>query len=65
MSTKTKKAHILRDFNDAGTERRFTAGSTVDLDEGTYANYAAAGLVSDKAPKEEAKTGSESAPKTA
>ena len=36
-----------RTFKDAGTERRFEKGATFgdDVDDGTYANYVAAGLV--------------------
>ncbi len=44
MST-TKRAKIVRDFKDAGTERSFSAGETVDLTAGEFANYEAAGLV--------------------
>lgn len=43
--TKTKRAKIVRDFNDAGTETQFTAGATVEMTEGAFANYLAAGLV--------------------
>ncbi len=43
--TKTKRAKILRDFNDAGTETRFTAGAIVNLTEGEFVNYKTAGLV--------------------
>lgn len=47
----TKKAFVLRDFGDAGTEKNFPAsipGKTdtmPDIEEGAFANYAAAGLV--------------------
>ena len=44
MST-TKSAKVVRNFKDAGTERHFTAGETVDLTPGEFANYAAGGLV--------------------
>ncbi|WP_312313164.1 hypothetical protein [Sphingobium yanoikuyae] len=44
MST-TKRAKIVRDFKDAGTERSFSAGETVDLTAGEFANYEAAGLI--------------------
>lgn len=40
-----KSAKILRDFNDAGTLRSFAKGATVELTEGEFTNYAAAGLV--------------------
>lgn len=42
---KTVSAKILRDFTDAGTERRFTAGKVETLAEGEFANFAAGGLV--------------------
>jgi hypothetical protein len=42
---KTVSAKILRDFNDAGTEKRFTAGETVEMLRGEYNNFAAGGLV--------------------
>jgi hypothetical protein len=47
----TKKAFITRDFNDSGTEQAFTASTAgkpetfPEIDEGSFANYAAAGLV--------------------
>jgi hypothetical protein len=43
--TKTKKATALRDFSDAGTEQLFTKDQELTLDEGTFANYEAAGLI--------------------
>ena len=43
--TKTVRVKVLREFNDAGAERRFNAGDVVDIGEGTAANYQAAGLV--------------------
>ena len=43
--TKIKRAKIVRNFNDAGTDARFTAGDTVELSEGAFINYQAAGLV--------------------
>lgn len=55
MTSKTpKKGFALRDFNDAGTEQSFKKGAAVELDAGTYANYEAAGLVSDKKPEPKA-----------
>lgn len=51
MTTKTKKAFIIRDFKDAGTEQEFTASiagqpdTIPEIAEGAFANYAAAGLV--------------------
>lgn len=43
--TPTKSAKVLRDFKDAGTQRSFTQGQTVEITEGEFDNYAAAGLV--------------------
>lgn len=63
MSAK-KKGFAQRDFNDAGTGRRFKAGEALDLDAGVYRNYEAAGLAGPKAP-EKPKTPDESAPKAA
>lgn len=51
MGTKTKKAFIIRDFKDAGTEQQFTASiagqpeTIPEISEGAFGNYAAAGLV--------------------
>lgn len=42
---KKKKAFIIRDFTDAGTERNYTGGSIVPIEEGSFVNYEAAGLV--------------------
>ena len=42
---KTVRVKPLRDFNDAGTESRFTKNKEVDLPEGVAANYQAAGLI--------------------
>jgi hypothetical protein len=61
MSEKTKSAYVIRDFKDAGTEQSFTGGSTVDISEGAFINYKAAGLVTEanspdaKAAKSDAK----------
>ncbi|MAM37492.1 MAG: hypothetical protein CL949_17600 [Erythrobacter sp.] len=44
MST-MKKAKVLRNFNDAGTNKRYAAGEAIDLTDGEFTNYAAAGLV--------------------
>lgn len=43
--TDIKSAKVLRDFKDAGTQRSFTQGQTVEITEGEFDNYAAAGLV--------------------
>lgn len=51
----TKKAFITRDFSDSGLERAFTASTAgqpntmPDIDEGSFENYAAAGLVREPA----------------
>jgi hypothetical protein len=45
MSDKTTRATATRDFNDAGTERRFEAGEAYDFTAGEFANFKAAGLV--------------------
>lgn len=47
---KTKKAFVVRDFTDAGTETSFTASdgksdTLVEIDAGAFINYQAAGLV--------------------
>lgn len=44
MST-TKKAKVLRDFRDAGTEREFKTGDNVELTDGEFINYEAGRLV--------------------
>ena len=44
MSTKVS-VKPLQNFKDAGTERQFEAGKVVEIDEGEFKNYAAAGLV--------------------
>lgn len=53
MTDKTIKAAVLKNFKDAGTGAQFTKGDVVDLTEGQFGNYAAAGLVSE--PDAEAK----------
>jgi hypothetical protein len=42
---KTKRAFVIRDFTDAGTETRHVAGSTPLIEDGAFGNYEAAGLV--------------------
>lgn len=55
-TSKTKKAWVVKDFNDAGTETKFAASidgkpeTYADVEEGAFANYEAAGLV--RAPDE-------------
>lgn len=54
MATKTssKPHYATREFNDAGTTRRFTAGEELkDLTEGEIGNYVAAGIASTDKPK--------------
>ena len=48
---KTRKAFVVSDFNDAGTEREFKKNATIDVTEGEFANYAAAGLVREPGAK--------------
>ncbi len=46
------KGFVLREFKDAGTEQTFTPGEkAIEFESGAFANYKAAGLVSDTAPK--------------
>lgn len=40
-----KKAKILREFFDAGTEKRYFAGKEAEFAEGEFENYRVAGLV--------------------
>lgn len=54
MATKTtpKTFYATRDFNDAGTTRRFAAGEEIkEAKPGELANYEAAGLASTEKPK--------------
>ena len=44
---KMRRAHVLSTFKDAGTGKRFEAGKRPMVTEGEWANYAAAGLISD------------------
>jgi len=57
--SKTKEAYIIRDFNDAGEELRFTKGEIVQIEAGAFLNYEAAGLV--RAPTNEDKVAPKSA----
>lgn len=52
----TKKAKVVRDFKDSGTEQTYTAGAVIDLTEGQLTNYVAAGLVEAVAPESKAAT---------
>lgn len=51
MSDAKKKGFAQKNFKDAGTGQSFEGGKPVELPAGIYANYEAAGLVGDKAPK--------------
>lgn len=51
MSEAKKRGVALRNFQDAGTGDCFEAGQSVAFSSSVFANYAAAGLVSDAAPK--------------
>lgn len=51
MSDAKKKGFAQRNFKDAGTGESFEGGKPVELAAAVYANYEAAGLVGDKAPK--------------
>ena len=42
---KMVSATVATDFNDAGSDRRFVAGTTEEFTAGEFANYRAAGLV--------------------
>jgi hypothetical protein len=53
-ATKIVRAVPVRDFSDAGTERRFTSGQAVDLTEGEFENFRIAGLVTAEAPAPDA-----------
>lgn len=44
-----KKAKILREFFDAGSEQRYFAGKEHEFTEGEFENYRLAGLVEDAA----------------
>jgi hypothetical protein len=63
-------AIVTRDFRDDGTKRNFTASDKpVQIEEGAFANYEAAGLVTaapaDTAAKSNPDTSTGSKPKTA
>lgn len=48
-NSNTIKAVVVRDFRDAGTEKLFAKDKEVDLEQGVFDNYVAAGLVRDAA----------------
>lgn len=45
MSEEKKKGRALKAFNDAGTGQNFEADEVYDFPAGAYANYLAAGLI--------------------
>jgi len=60
MSDSTKKrALALRNFKNEGTGENVKKDTTLLLDAGTYANYLAAGLISEKVPEKAAKVEAE------
>lgn len=42
---KTKRAFVISDFTDIGTDTRHLAGTTPMIEAGAFGNYEAAGLV--------------------
>jgi hypothetical protein len=42
---KTKRAFVISDFTDIGTDTRHLAGTTPMIETGAFGNYEAAGLV--------------------
>ncbi|TCP91889.1 hypothetical protein C8J42_103581 [Sphingomonas sp. PP-CE-1A-559] len=42
---KTKRAFVISDFTDIGTDTRHVAGTTPMIETGAFGNYEAAGLV--------------------
>lgn len=55
MSDEKKvKAFVVSAFNDAGTGQNFKAGIIVDLPEGMFGNYQAAGLVREPTTEDKA-----------
>ncbi len=55
-TTDAPKYYATKDFIDAGTETLFERGKPMDIDEGTFANYEAAGLASTEKPAAEKAT---------
>lgn len=60
---KKVSAFIIRDFNDAGTEENFTAGSVVQIEEGRFTSFKFAGLV--RTPTADDKKSADTVAKTA
>jgi hypothetical protein len=55
MAAKNDQAHYAtRDFNDAGTAKRFARGAKIDAEPGEIANYVAAGLAATEKSKADA-----------
>ncbi|HEY0130114.1 MAG TPA: hypothetical protein VGB57_01830 [Allosphingosinicella sp.] len=52
MTETRKRAVIVSSFNDAGTGKNYVAGSTRMIAAGAFANYEAAGLVREPAPRQ-------------
>lgn len=52
-ATDAPKYYATKDFTDAGTDKRFDRGNPMEIDEGTFANYEAAGLASTEKPAAE------------
>lgn len=55
MAITTKRAVAVRDFHDAGTGQRFSAGTEYPFEDGAYRNYLAAGLIREPEAKAPAK----------
>lgn len=45
MSEKTVSAKVTRNFKDSGTEEQFSKDQVIEITEGRFTNYKAAGLV--------------------
>jgi len=58
--SKMKTGYAVRAFNDFGTGQSYAPGSKSEFSEGAYANYKAAGLITDQPPEAQSKA----APKT-
>jgi len=57
--SKMKTGYAVRAFNDFGTGQSYAAGKN-EFSEGAFANYKAAGLITDQPPEAQSKA----APKT-
>lgn len=56
MSEKTVNAKVTRNFKDSGTEEQFTKGQVIEISEGRFTNYKAAGLVDTTTAESKAST---------